>query len=361
MFRVYPRACGGTTRSTTFIQKSRGLSPRVRGNHDERQGRNLGRGSIPARAGEPQQRAYADPVVRVYPRACGGTEPRQQMVPGRQGLSPRVRGNQAISARSSDTSGSIPARAGEPSTCAWRCRRCTVYPRACGGTDDDDDAEVHVQGLSPRVRGNQARRAPGDGRPGSIPARAGEPTAEAWTCTATWVYPRACGGTKLMSYPSNGDQGLSPRVRGNLLHPPGVSDIRGSIPARAGEPRACPCARCTFGVYPRACGGTRFCSWACVNDYGLSPRVRGNQGPALGGGALQGSIPARAGEPPPKCPLPVSSWVYPRACGGTDYWVNRSTVQLGLSPRVRGNRTSGPSDRYGRGSIPARAGEPDGA
>ena len=53
--------------------------------------------------------------------------------PGR-GLSPRVRGNQALACVSPETTGSIPACAGEPSGEESRPQRCMVYPRVCGGT-----------------------------------------------------------------------------------------------------------------------------------------------------------------------------------------------------------------------------------
>ena len=75
---VYPRACGGTHVSASFDEKTKGLSPKVRGN----QFNSLGScspamtvRSIPARAGEPVISARLTPlaVKRVYPRACGGT------------------------------------------------------------------------------------------------------------------------------------------------------------------------------------------------------------------------------------------------------------------------------------------------
>ena len=51
--------------------------------------------------------------------------------------------------------------------------------------------------------------------------------------------------------------GLSPRVRGN---PPGfgiIIGVDGSIPARAGEPADVDLTNIEAKVYPRACGGTR--------------------------------------------------------------------------------------------------------
>ncbi len=52
-----------------------------------------------------------------------------------------------------------------------------VYPRACGGADIPGDLNIVSAGLSPRVRGSPPGRKGKTPRPGSIPARAGEPTA----------------------------------------------------------------------------------------------------------------------------------------------------------------------------------------
>ena len=70
-----------------------------------------------------------------------------------------------------------------------------VYPRVCGGTRGVEIAEGNREGLSPRVRGNQivgiaARRALR-----SIPACAGEPSCALTRYHPPWVYPRVCGGT----------------------------------------------------------------------------------------------------------------------------------------------------------------------
>ena len=92
----------------------------------------------------------------------------------------------------------------------------TVYPRTCGGTVDAISISAASTGLSPHVRGNQE----------------------------TLV---------LMLL----EIGLSPHVRGNPLSMTYSIHTKGSIPARAGEPRQdftdAPHPR----VYPRTCGGPR--------------------------------------------------------------------------------------------------------
>ena len=71
----------------------------------------------------------------VYPRVCGGTPPQPPQRDLPEGLSPRVRGNQALIDAHAGAGGSIPACAGEPHGMLSDTRYCEVYPRVCGGTD----------------------------------------------------------------------------------------------------------------------------------------------------------------------------------------------------------------------------------
>ena len=195
------------------------------------------------------------------------------------GLSPRVRGNPFDRNNAPDQHGSIPARAGEPTA---------AIP-----------SPVHIYGLSPRVRGNRI--------------------AQRVTCTVVvGLSPRVRGNRGSASVSSSTCVGLSPRVRGNHEDGAHVGMIRQtrSIPARAGEPPERTGALSLAWVYPRACGGTPRVYSVC--------RI------------LERSIPARAGEPGSDGPG-VKATVYPRACGGT----LPSVCLLVLD-----------------GSIPARAGEP---
>ena len=152
--------------------------------------------------------------------------------------------------------------------------------------------------------------------------------------------------------------GLSPRVRGNPRRQPPRRPHSGSIPARAGEPQASGLPSRRLAVYPRACGGTPPASGAGMRRPGLSPRVRGNRYIGHAGGLGEGSIPARAGEPQGQRANPAVAGVYPRACGGTCVFSGSVRAGIGLSPRVRGNRLKSGPPASEDGSIPARAGEP---
>ena len=195
-------------------------------------------GSIPAHAGEPHRAAGKDDEPGVYPRACGGTQ-RRQFAPGADlGLSPRMRGNPNAVGINQSRYGSIPAHAGEPRWDAVHCKASRVYPRACGGTMQRAPVATREEGLSPRMRGNLFAATRCIARPWSR------------------VYPRACGGTRPRSFPEEIAMGLSPRMRGNLIRNMEGRVQEGSIPAHAGEPDLVNAAVNLELVYPRACGGT---------------------------------------------------------------------------------------------------------
>ena len=70
--------------------------------------------------------------------------------------------------------------------------------------------------------------------------------------------------------------GLSPRLRGNRLHPRLWQLRIWSIPAPAGEPVVYIAPVALPAVYPRACGGTLAFPPSAYSREGLSPRLRGN-------------------------------------------------------------------------------------
>ena len=160
-----------------------------------------------------------------------------------------------------------------------------------------------LQGLSPRVRGNlirYTRGATAGHRGRSIPARAGEPGTVGCGALPASVDPRACGGTISGAIPDRAGPGLSPRVRGNLVEIQPFAQIEGSIPARAGEPGR---------------------AWrpVCVGNRSIPARAGepGTGRPQMMAHFQHRSIPARAGEPRSRSRRTSPRGVYPRACGGT--------------------------------------------
>ena len=173
--RVYPRVYGGTPNGAGPSTLEGGLSPRVRGNPLSWSGVAVCVGSIPACTGEPVLDTDVRLIRWVYPRVYGGTRVYNGTREPKQGLSPRVRGNQHGAISGTRISRSIPACTGEPLDRTKRRDRTGVYPRVYGGTVVLAMMLVIGQGLSPRVRGNRADGPPMEVHPRSIPACTGEP------------------------------------------------------------------------------------------------------------------------------------------------------------------------------------------
>ena len=172
-------------------------------------------------------------------------------------------------------------------------------------------------GLSPRVRGNPAVSLTWLRWAGSIPACAGEPHSGLCWAPASGVYPRVCGGTWPSGPQLWPSAGLSPRVRGNPFAPIPTARARRSIPACAGEPAPWRIWWPSMAVYPRVCGGTSSTQPSWETPSGLSPRVRGNRPCSTASPAAGRSIPACAGEPQGRLAQNLHRRVYPRVCGGT--------------------------------------------
>ena len=92
--RAYPRGRGGTSEHSMTSSVPAGLSPRTRGNRHRHVSQRVGRGPIPADAGEPRRRTSWRATFRAYPRGRGGTDKRKPIKIATLGLSPRTRGNQ---------------------------------------------------------------------------------------------------------------------------------------------------------------------------------------------------------------------------------------------------------------------------
>ena len=214
------------------------------------------------------------------------------------------------------------------------------------------------QGLSPRTRGNRAFLQRLHRGAGPIPADAGEPIVHRDLLMKGRAYPRGRGGTLGEAVKVARLTGLSPRTRGNRLPDGPRCPWRGPIPADAGEPyRRIPLPGYLW-AYPRGRGGTNQMVERERISEGLSPRTRGNPPSAKGGVMPTGPIPADAGEPISRCLARSGARAYPRGRGGTTVGGQAHADFNGLSPRTRGNPTG---EEYGgghKGPIPADAGEP---
>ena len=232
----------------------------------------------------------------VYPRVCGGSDGDDCASDLRRGLSPRVRGKRLSPAYLSAWRRSIPACAGEANPPSSFSSPRRVYPRVCGGSKGELPEVILQHGLSPRVRGKRCALRPSPAGARSIPACAGEAKLVNQMCKIAQVYPRVCGGSEWQPRSPERVRGLSPRVRGKHYIPRGVSFLRRSIPACAGEAWTRAHQPGAPGVYPRVCGGSFFRQRDGDVAGGLSPRVRGKHARAPVADTGSGSIPACAGE-----------------------------------------------------------------
>ena len=243
----------------------------------------------------------------------------------------------------------------------WTPRKSAVYPRVGGGNLALGGCNGKANGLSPRGRGKLPPLGLDHPQDGSIPAWAGETHPPRAGRPQTRVYPRVGGGNPGGSTFFQPIRGLSPRGRGKRWAGAEYQQRQWSIPAWAGEtPRGTPLPN-TYTVYPRVGGGNDNPDYIPGPRGGLSPRGRGKLPQQVVGQFGRGSIPAWAGETARRPSAPVALRVYPRVGGGNGLPASRAIAVDGLSPRGRGKLGRDCPDCGAPRSIPAWAGETSGA
>ena len=192
------------------------------------------------------------------------------------GPSPRGRGNLRPNLRHCPQHGTIPARAGQPPQARAPATPPADHPRAGGATAARRQSSMSIRGPSPRGRGNPGLRWPDFRRCGTIPARAGQPTAAVWGMWIRRDHPRAGGATWAFLAINHALKGPSPRGRGNRELPDPQRNPDGTIPARAGQPFQESVKSHVLRDHPRAGGATPNRSARRALSKGPSPRGRGN-------------------------------------------------------------------------------------
>ena len=193
---------------------------------------------------------------------------------------------------------------------------------------------------------------------GTIPARAGKPRAATLDPARLGDHPRAGGETVRRARERMSHKGPSPRGRGNPDAPEGHCRRSWTIPARAGKPATFMAKADVPPDHPRAGGETHPPRRRERGGRGPSPRGRGNQRRRDELAGVGGTIPARAGKPSTPSPYSENGADHPRAGGETSELLGQSMKGYGPSPRGRGNPSSSPLELSERGTIPARAGKP---
>ncbi len=194
---------------------------------------------------------------KAYPRSHGATLSAQLAALAHTGLSPLARGNLHRGVVDYSCVGPIPARTGQPSVRHFAAWAAWAYPRSHGATGVGAGVSTRLGGLSPLARGNRQGCQALPSPQGPIPARTGQPGTPPDSHRQRGAYPRSHGATKYYGSDKDGQEGLSPLARGNLIEDAARCGSGGPIPARTGQPRVSNKRRALWWAYPRSHGATK--------------------------------------------------------------------------------------------------------
>ena len=130
--RDHPRVCGEHTGHLAAIILIRGSSPRMRGTLPCLGASHVGRGIIPAYAGNTGLNDSLRGITGDHPRVCGEHFSTPRLSFRREGSSPRMRGTRVETLCFSAFFGIIPAYAGNTEAVRARLETVRDHPRVCG-------------------------------------------------------------------------------------------------------------------------------------------------------------------------------------------------------------------------------------
>ena len=206
------------------------------------------------------------------------------------------------------------------------------------------------------MRGTQTNWLHGRMLRGIIPAYAGNTCAGAAVRRCCGDHPRVCGEHGGGPFDASVGWGSSPRMRGTLGQGAGGGDVRGIIPAYAGNTNHLLERWRVHRDHPRVCGEHRGERRFLGECRGSSPRMRGTLSGNIEEVGERGIIPAYAGNTPRHGSSPACRRDHPRVCGEHTALHQRCAGPLGSSPRMRGTRPARRTEIHPRGIIPAYAG-----
>ncbi len=336
--RVHPRSRGAATPARAKRVARQGPSPLSRGSRRRTSRKASPQGSIPALAGQPTVDAQTEAAQVVHPRSRGAADAPDEAAVCAVGPSPLSRGSLDDRGRRQLDIGSIPALAGQPCGIGQTENRPGVHPRSRGAALQHLAKLRAIRGPSPLSRGSpfvhwvRARQC------GSIPALAGQPLAQMRSSGSPTVHPRSRGAALNPATQPRQASGPSPLSRGSPAAQEIRSRRLGSIPALAGQPPDRIPARSVCGVHPRSRGAAVHGRLSGVPAAGPSPLSRGSPlfTPHLTN--MGGSIPALAGQPRRCRKSGRTSRVHPRSRGAAFVIFARRFGEVGPSPLSRGSR-----------------------
>ena len=328
----------------------------MRGTHDVIAFHALRPGIIPAYARNTCRNDTHGCCTWDHPRVCGehGTTLGSKRL--KRGSSPRMRGTPEKDMEPYQTGGIIPAYAGNTFSATPTPTSTGDHPRACGEHVVVELVPCVSLGSSPRMWGTHHTR-PVRGRgTGIIPAYAGNTLRKTKRTVRARDHPRVCGEHAWFAATSYVAAGSSPRMRGTLSEVWVFRLLRGIIPAYAGNTKLSGSSVSVLGDHPRVCGEHDKQGNLPQVGTGSSPRMRGTPRQCVVERVDVGIIPAYAGNTlqAPECLLLDRD--HPRVCGEHTLPETLGRSRTGSSPRMRGTRIESLAGRFGRGIIPAYAG-----
>ena len=206
-----------------------------------------------------------------------------------------MRGTQYGSVRAVGLHGIIPAYAGNTVPAAAADSRHRDHPRVCGEHKGAFGIQGRHWGSSPRMRGTHHHRRHHRFRWGIIPAYAGNTHATLASPSGLGDHPRVCGEHALFAIANAAPLGSSPRMRGTQGGRVHFIDFVGIIPAYAGNTGRIDEREGGLRDHPRVCGEHKGVITMEYLGTGSSPRMRGTPKEGMYGKAIDGIIPAYAG------------------------------------------------------------------
>ena len=150
---------------------------------------------------------------------------------------------------------------------------------------------------------------------GIIPAYAGNTSQSTARTPPAWDHPRVCGEHKITAGGASMEAGSSPRMRGTLMICRCTATNSRIIPAYAGNTCTSSMPIGTTRDHPRVCGEHFVGGLLCFFVLGSSPRMRGTPDLLTGPDAVDGIIPAYAGNTRSLRPSKTERRDHPRVCG----------------------------------------------
>ena len=275
---------------------------------------------------------------------------------GLPGSPPHARGTRGRSPGALRQSGIIPACAGNTLRDSRLPERLEDHPRMRGEHSSSSSSCSCTRGTSPHARGTLEVGGAGKGRPGIIPACAGNTPSRTRRPSCGRDHPRMRGEHNSDSHRRNLLAGSSPHARGT--HRAGVRLYRtvGIIPACAGNTRPYPSRSSPWRDHPRMRGEHMARTPTSAASTGSSPHARGTLEFAFVSVGCAGVIPACAGNTSPPDTACPRWWDHPRMRGEHCSGFAGSPTIAGSSPHARGTLVKVVQQLAIAGIIPACAG-----